>query len=160
MHRIAPMALAALLALLPAAGSAAAPRGDYVEVTGYLQTEAQYEAWFALRNGLYRGFDQICGDTFCEGDYSNLQSLRYLCSVHAPSGRIGTCTWVFAGSQEEVDPGSGRIGVRRAFWQCRTPLAPATTIESLLAALAVDAPLYAPLPGTQRTIMDGLIDCL
>jgi hypothetical protein len=140
--------------------SLAQTRGDYIEATGYFHTDAQYEAWFTLTYGLKRDFDDICGDTFCEGEYTNIQPLRYRCSVHRVSGRIGMCTWVFAASEEEVDPRSGKIGVQRAFWQCRTPLTPTTGIDELLTALAVDAPLYAPLPGTSRTMMDALGDCL
>ncbi|TYT27197.1 hypothetical protein FZO89_13515 [Luteimonas viscosa] len=161
MRCIHALALCGLLILLPAAVARAQQGPDYIDITGYLQTDAQYEAWFNLTRGLRRGFDEICGDTFCEGEYSNIQSLRYLCSVHRVSGRIGMCSWTFAASHEEIAPTNGRIGVERAFWQCRTPLPSGTTIEQLLAALGdEDEPLYAPLPGTQRTMMDGLIDCL
>ena len=159
MHSIPRLAACVLVCLLPAA-VLAIDRPGYGEATGYFQTDAQYEAWFNLTRGLRRDFDWICGDTFCEGEYSNIQSLRYTCSVHRASGRIGMCTWVFAASHEEIAQATGRIGVQRAFWQCRTPLAPGTTIDQLLEALAVDEPLYALLPGTQRSIMDGLIDCL
>lgn len=153
-------ALCALFLLLPATAALAQDRGDYIDATGYFHSDAQYEAWFSLTWGLKRDFDAICGDTFCEGEYSNIESLRYRCSVHSRSGTVGMCAWVFAASEEEVDPRSGRIGVRRAFWQCRTPLAAGTTIDELLAALAVDAPLYAPLPRSARTMMEALGDCL
>ena len=159
MRRIPTLASLAIAALLPLVASAG-PGQDYVDTSAYFSTDAQYEGWFAATRGLRHDFDQICGDTFCEGEYSNIQSLRFRCSVHRVSGRIGMCTWVFAASHEEIAPATGRIGVQRAFWQCRAPLAPGTTIDELLAALAVDEPLYAPLPSTGRTMMDGLIDCL
>lgn len=153
------LAIGLLACLLPLGPAAAADPG-YGDATEYFQTDAQYEAWFELTRGLRRDFDWICGDTFCEGEYTNIQPLRFRCSAHRGSGRIGMCVWTFAASHEEIARATGRIGVQRAFWQCRTPLAAGTTIDQLLAALAVDEPLYAPLPGLRQTVMDGLIDCL
>ena len=158
--RFLPLSGACLFACLLAASAQAEVHGGYGDATEYLHTDAQYEAWFQLGRALRRDFDWICGDTFCEGEYTNIQPLRYRCSVHLASGRIGMCTWTFAASHEEIAPATGRIGVQRAFWQCRTPLAPDTTIERLLEALAVEEPLYASLPGSRRTLMYGLIDCL
>ena len=154
------LTFALFAASLDAPAAASAPAGDYVDAVSYFSTDAQYEAWYDARRALERNFDDICGDTFCEGDYSNLRSLRYLCSVDRASGRIGTCAWTFAASNEDIDAATGRITSQRAFWKCRTPLAPATTIEELLVALQGDRPLYAALPHTTATIMDGLIDCL
>jgi hypothetical protein len=151
---------AACAAFAPSAARASAPPGDYVDALSYFQSDAQYEAWFALTHGLERNFDDICGDTFCEGDYSNYRSLRYACSVDRATGRIGMCTWSFAASSEEVDAATGRISTQRAFWRCRTPLARDTTIDELLTALQGERPLYAALPHAQTTVMDGLIDCL
>src|SRR5690606_41745210 len=105
MPSIPRLAACALACLLPAIGLAV-ERPGYGEATGYFRTDAQYEAWFTLTRGLRRDFDWICGDTFCEGEYSNIQPLRYTCSVHLGSGRIGMCTWVFAASHEEIAQGS------------------------------------------------------
>ena len=150
-----------LLAALPAVHADAAAAGQYVDVSGYDLSDAEYEAWIGLGNGLEDDFDRICGDTFCEGEYSNIQSLRFRCSVDRATGRIGMCAWMFAASNEEIDPATGRIKVsQRGFWRCRAPLVPGTTIEAFIAALQVDAPLHAPLPSTTATMMDGLIDCL
>jgi hypothetical protein len=113
-----------------------------------------------MLSGLKRDFDQICGDTFCEGEYSNIESLRYRCSVRQASGRIGQCVWLFAASNEEIDPETGEVVAAPNFWRCPTPLAPNTTIEELLAAVAGQSPLRAPLPRTDRSIYDGLVDCL
>jgi hypothetical protein len=151
---------ACLLAVLIPAAATAQDRPGYGDAVEYFQADAQYEAWFQITRDLRRDFDWICGDTFCEGEYTNIQPLRFRCSVHRATGGIGMCTWTFAASHEEIAPATGRIGVQRAFWQCRAPLAQGTTIDQLLEALAVDEPLYAPLPGTQRSVMDGLIDCL
>lgn len=155
--RLSLLAAAAVAVANPLAAQSAPNYGD---VYGYFRTDAQYEAWYTLTSQLRRNFDDICGDTFCEGDYSNIQSLGYRCSVEATSGTIGRCLWLFAGSYEEIDPASGRFTVHKAFWRCRTMLPPGTTIDALLAALAGDRPLYAPLPGSTSTIYDGLVDCL
>lgn len=142
----------------PVAAQTASPR--FVDIYEYFTSDAQFEAWYTLTTQLRRNFDDICGDTFCEGDYSNIESLRYRCSVEQATGLIGRCVWVFAGSNEEVDPTTGRIIVQTQAWRCRTPSAPQTTIDALLQALAGDSPLYASLPGTQTSIYDGLTDCL
>jgi hypothetical protein len=132
----------------------------YVDIYEYFTSDAQYEAWFTLTSQLHHNFDDICGDTFCEGDYSNIQSLDFRCSVEQASGRIGRCLWIFAGSYEEIDPDSGKINVTSHVWRCRAPLAPHTTMNALLAALAGNSPLHANLPGTQASLYDGLTDCL
>lgn len=156
------LALAALAWCCPLAARAQdAPAADYVDVSAYPLDDARYEAWIDLRIRLAHDFDQICGDTFCEGEFSNIESLRLRCSVRQSTGRIGMCAWIFAASNEEIDPANGRIRVsERGFWRCRLPLAAGTTIEAFVDALQVDDPLYAPLPSTSTTIMDGLIDCL
>lgn len=154
-------ALLAAATLFTPAPAPAQEAGDYVDVSAYPLDEARYEAWLNLRIALPRAFDEICGDTFCEGEFSNIQSLRFNCSVHRVSGRIGMCAWVFAASNEEIDPATGRILIsQREFWRCRTPLMRGTTIEQFVDALQVERPLYAPLPNTTTTIMDGLIECL
>lgn len=146
--------------LAPAGAEAAPRRPIYVDAASYLQDEADFEAWFTLRRRLRLNFDAICGDTFCEGDYTNIQALRYVCSVQRLTGRVGQCAWSFAASEETVDPAHGRIGLDAPAWLCRSPLAPGTTIEALLDALQGEEPLYAPLPGTALTLYDGLVDCL
>lgn len=153
------LALAAALAFTGQT-QAQAPVHDYVDAGSYLRGDAEIEAWYGLRQRLRTEFDEICGDTFCEGEYSNLESLRFLCSVDRASGLIGQCVWVFAGSQEAIDPASGRVQVQARSWRCRAPLAPGTSMEALLSGLSRDSALHAPLPGTQRSIYDGLIDCL
>ena len=138
----------------------ASSSGQYVEAGAALRTDAEVEAWYGIAWQLRRQFDEICGDTFCEGDYSNLQPLRFQCSVDAHSRRIASCAWSFAGSQESIDPATGDITSQPGFWQCHIPLAPQTNLDRLLVALHTPQPLYARLPGTERTVLDGLIDCL
>ncbi|WP_242104514.1 MULTISPECIES: hypothetical protein [unclassified Lysobacter] len=152
---------AALFAALVPFAAQAQTSPSYVDVSSYALPDAQYEGWINLRINLKRDFDQICGDTFCEGDFTNIEPLSFRCSVDQASGRVGMCAWIFAASNEEIDPYTGRISVsQRGFWRCRTPLAVGTTIDQFIDALQGDQPLYAPLPNSTRTIMDGLIDCL
>ena len=131
-----------------------------VFVANQVKTDAQFDAWFTLTTQLRQNFDDVCGDTFCEGDYSNIESLRLRCSVLQDSGRIGRCVWIFAASNEDIDRAFGRILVQTQDWECRLPIASDTGIDELMAALAGDSPLFAMLPGTQTTIYEGLGDCL
>lgn len=147
-------------AMCATAASAQSMRGSYTDPYTYFTTDAQYEAWYSLRARLATGFDDVCGDTFCEGDFSNITSLRFECSVQRGSGRIGSCVWSFAASSEEIVAATGRIDVLQPTWQCPIPVAPHTTIDGLLAALAGDDPLHTPLPGTTLSIYDGLTHCL
>ena len=39
------------------------------------------DAWYGIRDKLNGEFDQVCGDTFCEGDFSNITPLSVFCSV-------------------------------------------------------------------------------
>ncbi|WP_224248014.1 hypothetical protein [Hyalangium gracile] len=133
---------------------------EYVDVSAYLTSDADIEAWYQLVFGLRQNFDDICGDTFCEGDFSNIQSLRFRCSVDRLTGTIGQCVWVFAASNEEVDPATGKVVVDTQTWRCKSPLARGTHISEFLAALAGPSPLTATLPRTNRSIYDGLGDCL
>lgn len=154
--------LSLLLSLALAAGSAGAqtaPR-EYIEAGSWVSTDADVEAWYTLLANLRRNFDNICGDTFCEGDWSNIRALRMRCSVETTGGTIGRCVWVFAASNEEVDAPTGRILVDTRTWRCRVPIVRGTTLHELLAALAGNEPLYAPLPRGGPSIYDGLIDCL
>lgn len=135
---------------------------EYVDVDVALTEPADIDAWYGLMSKLKLEFDQVCGDTFCEGDYSNIEALRFRCSVHARTGRIGQCVWVFAASNEEVAARTGKIEVDAKSWQCQLPLARGTTLKEFLRTLApasVNA-LETPLPRTSSTLYDGLLDCL
>jgi hypothetical protein len=144
----------------PVAPPTAADGTEYVDASSYLTADADINAWYTLTSELRQNFDDVCGDTFCEGEYSNIQSLSYRCSVETHSGVIGRCVWIFAGSNEDIDPVRGRVLVDARHWRCRSPLPPNTRIQDLLIALAGPQPLQAPLPGSSQSIYDGLADCL
>lgn len=132
----------------------------FIEDVSYFQTDEEFHAWLELRRKLKQDFDDICGDTFCEGDYANIESIIFRCSVDQSSGRIGQCYWVFGGSYEAVDPATGKLAVESRTWACRSPLARGTTIQALMKALEGPNPMNTPLPKTRKTLYDGLIDCL
>jgi hypothetical protein len=159
------VATAALMLMLGQAAAApvASPAStghSYVDLREHLSSDVESNAWYEAVYKLNRNFDDICGDTFCEGDYSNIQALRFACSVDSVNGEVAQCVWGFAASEENVDSQTGRVLVNLPSWRCVAPLAPHTTVSQLISALAGDEPLYAALPGTSLSIYDGLIDCL
>ncbi|HEX7813517.1 hypothetical protein [Dyella sp.] len=137
--------------------------GNYVDAIDYPSPEGGWDRFFDLEASLAGGFDSVCGDTFCEGDYSNLRPLSYRCSVERTSGIIGECVWTFAGSYQDIDPDNGKVKVDARLWQCRTPINPGTHIEQLYSALEPIGPhdvLHKLLPGGNKSIYDGLTECL
>jgi len=154
---------AALPAILFAAGLHAAPvmaAPEYVDAVDYPAEEEGWDDFYDLEWRLVKDFDDICGDVFCEGDFSNLQALRYRCSVRQADSFIGECIWTFAGSNATIDGQSGKVLVDARSWDCRSPLASQTPIATFYSALSVDRPLQATLPGTTTTLYEGLMDCL
>ena len=159
-HPLLAICALATLVAQPAPARADAWRPPFVDPYAYFTEDAQYEAWYALRAGLELGFEDICGDTFCEGDYSNIAPLRFQCSVQLRSGRIGACSWSFAASNEDIDAVTGQLAVDVPAWACTIAIAPGVTMAQLLVALDGDDPLFAALPGAAASIYDSLIDCL
>lgn len=134
----------------------------FIDVGDYLRAPLEADKWARLLAELRRDFDEVCGDTFCEGGYSNYQSLRFRCSVERASGILGGCSWVLAASDEEIAAGTGEIEIYGKLFHCAMPVRPATSVDALIAALAAPdiQPIRAPLPGTDRSLFDGLADCL
>ncbi len=125
----------------------------------------QASGWERFRNverALVAGFDDVCGDTFCEGEYYNLQPMRLRCSVERATGQVAACTWTFVGSSTSVRS-DGSIDVDLRSYACVLPLAVGTPLESLLQALEAVPPrdsIDVPLPGTSTSVYDGLTECL
>lgn len=137
-------------------------KSQFVEVASHLARSEALDAWYSIVFALEADFDAICGDTFCEGDYSNIQSLGIRCSVQQTSGRIGSCKWTFAASSEQVVPDSGEIRIESRVWRCELPVPRGVRVSTMIGALSghYQEPLYAALPGTERSVFDGLVDCL
>jgi hypothetical protein len=132
----------------------------YVDLIDYPHQEANWDRFFALEGRLQHGFDAICGDTFCEGEYSDIHALRLRCSVDAVRGTVRECLWAFAASDLEVSRNDGTVVARQPTWLCRLPLQPGTPVEAFHTALAARDPLHDPLPGTAQSIYDALTDCI
>ncbi|KRG49108.1 hypothetical protein ARC23_15360 [Stenotrophomonas beteli] len=146
--------------VLCASAAQAAP--VFVDARDYTGPGGGHERFLAAERQLVRGFDAVCGDTFCEGQYINLWAMRLRCSVERATGVVAQCVWTFAGSDTRVHT-SGLITVDRGRFACVLPLAPGTRLEALLQAWETgdghDA-LRAPLPGTTGNTYDALVDCL
>jgi hypothetical protein len=138
----------------------AVSRKNYVEVRSYDALDR--DAWYELTSALRNDFDNICGDTFCEGDFSNYESLGLRCSVEVQKGTLGKCVWTFAASMEEVTASTGNVKVHAETFRCKMPVVSGTPLTEFVAALSAPGQqaLFAKLPGTQQSLYDGLIDCL
>jgi hypothetical protein len=145
---------------------AADGKADGASTTTYRDLEEvltgdDFERWFDLKRVLAREFDEVCGDTFCEGDYTNLQPLRLRCSVAVSTGALRSCIWLFAGSWETVRPATGSIEVHAKVFRCRLPFsgAPSALLDALLGPGSAEGPLRRPIPGSGGSIYDALGDC-
>jgi hypothetical protein len=141
---------------------AAPPEPRYIDARSYFDAPEDVDAWFDMIAELESDFDDVCGDTFCEGEYSNYQSLRVRCSVEETAGTVAACVWVFGASNEDIDPVTGSVAVQGEVFTCAMPVASETDIRDLVAALLAPGvqAIRAPLPGTELSFYDGLIDCL
>ncbi|AKV00653.1 hypothetical protein AKJ09_07316 [Labilithrix luteola] len=122
-------------------------------------SEGDYTRWIDVKHALVKGFDNVCGDTFCEGDFSNLTSVRLACSATTKAKKMKDCTWVFGGSIEYVAPASGAITSDAHTWSCKIPVN--TTSKKFLDTLAApgDDVIHRALPGTDKSFYDALVDC-
>src|SRR5262245_46502134 len=58
----------------------------YRDVEESFDNETDQNRWFELRRRLRQDFDDVCGDTFCEGDFTNLQAMSFRCSASMRTG--------------------------------------------------------------------------
>jgi hypothetical protein len=139
----------------------AAPAPPFIDLSDYLlRTQHSTARLGALERMLRDAFDDICMDTFCEGDYGNLTPLSWRCSVSL-EGAVQQCLWVIAGSAEFVDAGTGDVEVDGRVATCAIPVR--GSAEELLDTLLAegDVPiLNRRLPGVDSSVYDSLSDCL
>ena len=128
----------------------------YVQIQDFGPNGAE-DAWYGITSTLNGQFNNVCGDTFCEGDFSNLTPLRLFCSVTSKQGQIHDCAWTFTAAQHEIDPKTAAVALDAVTYQCH--FVPATTGTKLIALLqgSSDA-LHLALPG-MGSIYDTLGDC-
>lgn len=154
------LALAGALVLVSGTSRASGHAPAYVDLVDYPTKEANWDRFYDLEDHLVREFHDLCGDTYCEGEYSNHLALQFRCSVHVASGTVHACTLVVGAGNLEVDDRSGRVVADSRTWACAAPLGVDTPVEALHAALARRDALRRPLPGSNRSMHDALFDCL
>jgi hypothetical protein len=129
---------------------------QYLLIQDFASTDQS--GWYDLVRKLNSEFDDVCGDTFCEGDFSNITPLTFSCSVSSKLGSVKDCAWTFAASQAGVDSTSAAISVDAPTYECHVH--PKTTAPKLIALLAGSADaIHETLPGTTGSIYDSLSDC-
>jgi hypothetical protein len=130
--------------------------GPNFELSGRLADDAAEAAWTRARGALEAGFDAICGDTFCEGDYPAIEPLDFECAVDA-ADLVSRCAWTFAQAAVLAAPEGGFVP-SLATPTCEIEVG--ASASDLLDVLSAEAPLYAPLPGRTTSVYDALLGCL
>ncbi len=113
--------------------------------------------WTVTKRRLNERFEDVCGDSFCEGDYSDIAGLGLSCAVEQTTDRVAKCTWSFAAADTAVDS-RGHLTAGTKLMTC--PIAIDASAAELTLALAVDDPLQAQLPGQNTSFYDALVGCL
>jgi len=117
--------------------------------------------WQRALASLDAGFDDVCGDTFCEGDYGDIASLGLACAADRSTGQVDGCTWTFVAATSQVAPRSGAVQAKTKVVRC--PVAVHATARELVAALASPGATPAirrALPGAAPALYDQLVGCL
>jgi len=143
------------------AGAREAAAGRHVDLAAALADDATRREWQAVVAALDEDFDDVCGDTFCEGDDGDIASLGIACAVERSSGAVDGCTWTFAAAATRIAPRSGDVQAKTKFFRC--PIAVHATAADLVSALAAPGPtarIHRPLPGGAPALYDQLVGCL
>lgn len=160
MSKLARVLVVLLLSVFAQVAAAATPPPTFVDAVDWPANGEGWEAFVDLEQRLERDFDNICGDTFCGGEFSDYQPLRFRCSVHRVTRVVRSCIWTFGASEISVDPRSGYLRSDSRVWRCTAPLKAGTGLDEMYRTLAVTSPLFEPLPNGAPPIYDGLIGCL
>jgi hypothetical protein len=144
-----------------AAATASASYAD-VEEWANEQGDQAWQTWIGIAGTLKHDFDDVCGDTFCGGDYANLEPLRLRCSLDTNTQVLKNCAYVFAGSYETVNPTTGTIRVNAKTFSCHISVTgiKLSDFESTLTAAGATPPLQRTLPGKSESIYSSLIGCI
>ena len=147
--------LAVLLGVAPPAVA-----GSHVDLVDFPTSEANWDRFYDLEASLMHGFDRICADTICEGDYSNYRVMQVRCAVQRLAGVVTGCAWVIAASELRVQPATGEVQVDNGRWVCPVDLLPGVPVEQFHAVLSGPDGVEASFPGLGRGLFDGLLGCL
>jgi len=144
--------------------AAATETASYADVEEWAneQGDDAWQTWMGITATLKHDFDDVCGDTFCGGDYSNLEPLRLRCSLNTTTQVLKNCSYVFAGSYETVNPSTGTIKVNAKTFSCHISVTgiKLSDFETTLTAAGTTAPLQRTLPGKTESIYSSLIGCI
>ena len=120
------------------------------------------QRFMTARRRLAQDFADLCGDSFCGGRYSNIESVSFRCAFAVATGRVRRCTWIFGASSEIVSGNTGVIHVDARTFTCGIAIdaLPGELTDMVLAAGA-DGPVRRPLPGRAKaSLFDALVPCL
>ena len=132
----------------------------YVSADDFWKNAKDQDAWLAIKRDLVKQFDDVCGDTFCGGDYSNLTSMHLACGVSSVKGSIRDCVWTFTGSSHIVAGKIGTVQNSIASFQCHfKPSGTARGLLSTLGPAGKEPTLRRIVPGLGRSLYDVLGDC-
>ena len=144
--------------------TAAAATASYADVEEWAneQGDGTWETWMGLIGSLAQDFGDVCGDTYCGGDYSNLTPLRFRCSIDTTTRVLKNCTYVFGGSYETVNPTTGTIKTNARTFSCHIAVTGIALLDflSTLTASGSTPPLQRTLPGKTESIYSSLIGCI
>jgi len=131
----------------------------YVDILDFEKTDQ--DQWYDAIHALNAQFNDECGDTYCEGDWSNIVPLTFGCSVSSKAGSVKDCVWTFAAAHGEVDAKNAAIVVDAPVFKCSIKMK--TTAVKLAKLLSTaDDKLRVTLPGAPAgatTIGEQLSDC-
>lgn len=150
----APRALEPSAAMPTPAVAAEGP--TYVDAVETLPTREDRARWYGMIRALEKEFNDICGDTLCEGQYADIVPMFFRCSAAKATGELRSCIWVFGEAQWDLDATTGAVTVPdRRVAVCTIPVA--GTAAALVDAIhgLGDRP-----PGTSTSISEALAGCL
>lgn len=99
--------------------------GKNLTLTSYLlekssETSLTYSSFRSAERSLAVQFDEICGDSFCEGEYSNIISVNFECLVR-DDALVNQCQWHFFAYEDAVDEETGSLQRREQSFHCAVP---------------------------------------
>lgn len=152
--------LAGILSLSSLASAGSPPPPYHVDLGEYLESGARAGAdqYRAFVHQVRKDFDNICGDTFCEGDIHNWQVLNTDCSIQVGTERVRECHIVITGSEQELNPttGSYRL-IRKEFLDCKAEMNMSLSDFQKIQGLETE---YKTSKGGTTTLYNQLVDCI
>ncbi|NID17389.1 hypothetical protein [Luteibacter yeojuensis] len=142
------------------AGAAEAAAERYVDVIDWPAMGAGMDRFMGAEAKLVAGFDSVCGDTFCEGEFSNLRPMDLRCSVDSTKSTLKQCVWTFAGSSSGVNKKTGAVTTSARLFKCKLMLAKNTPVDAFYEVMDGGDPLNAKLPMSRHSVYDSVSNCL